>query len=87
MDIRALEKAFFPPNPHQPKTTTVLNNKLHAKCMTTLETHHHTTTVLCPFLQDHRGEPVLESVSWSLTSLFSTNMAISEMKPVPEENF
>ena len=39
-----------------------------------------TTTVLRPFFRDHPGEPVPEEklVSWSLTSLFSTNMAISE---------
>ena len=36
-------------------------------------------TILRPFVWDYPGEPVPEElVSWSLTSLFSTNMAISE---------
>jgi len=50
--------------------------------VTSLTPHITQTTVLRPFFQDHPGELVLEEklVSWSLTSLFSTNMAISETK-------
>jgi len=46
----------------------------------------HTHPFYGPF-SGHPGELVPELVSWSLTSLFSTNMAISETKLVSEENF
>jgi len=32
----------------------------------TIHKHHHTTTVLQPFFQDHPGEPVPEEYFWTL---------------------
>jgi len=37
-------------------------------------------------MQKNRQMATVELVSWSLTSLFSTNMAISETTPLSSEN-
>jgi len=47
---------------------------------------HMPLCFLCGRLVTHRS-PNVELVSWSLTSLFSTNMAISEIRPDPTGNW
>jgi len=48
--------ALSPQNGFQPLVETT---KLH-------HNHHHTTSVLRPFFQDHPGEPVPEENFWTL---------------------
>jgi len=60
MDIKFLHKHWVYHN------ATASLYKMKQQMQTYFNQHHHTTTILRPFLRDHPGEPVPEENFWTL---------------------